>query len=202
MGASQSQHRAPPCPSPTRSLATVTGCCRADSDWGPEMGRAGCRPLTPWRMLPGSYQREHVTSRCVHPCRLPCWASRQRAHVPAPNSPAVPTGQSAQVSLDRNQTPVCGRAGAGDRPEVWSCKAGGFSPPDYTIISKQNHYFELAENRCKVSAPIGPSLRAQLVKNPPAMQETPVRFLGREDPLEKGKATHSSILAWRIPWTS
>ena len=42
---------------------------------------------------------------------------------------------------------------------------------------------------------------AQLVKNPPAKQETLVRFLGREDPLEKGKATHSSILAWRIPWT-
>ena len=33
------------------------------------------------------------------------------------------------------------------------------------------------------------------------MQETLVRFLGREDPLEKGKATHSSVLAWRIPWT-
>ena len=45
------------------------------------------------------------------------------------------------------------------------------------------------------------SLIAQLVKNPPAMQETPVRSLGWEDPLEKGKATHSSILAWRIPWT-
>ena len=45
------------------------------------------------------------------------------------------------------------------------------------------------------------SLIAQLVKNPPAMQETPVRFLGWEDPLEKIKATHSSILAWRIPWT-
>ena len=45
------------------------------------------------------------------------------------------------------------------------------------------------------------SLIAQLVKNPPAMQETLVRFLGWEDPLEKGKATHSSILAWRIPWT-
>ena len=40
---------------------------------------------------------------------------------------------------------------------------------------------------------------AQLVKNPPAMQETLVRFLGQEDPLEKEKATHSSILAWRIP---
>ena len=45
------------------------------------------------------------------------------------------------------------------------------------------------------------SLIAQLVKDPPAMQETPVRFLGWEDPLEEGKATHSSILAWRIPWT-
>ena len=42
---------------------------------------------------------------------------------------------------------------------------------------------------------------AQLVKNPPAMQETQVRSLGREDPLEGGMATHSSILAWRMPWT-
>ena len=45
------------------------------------------------------------------------------------------------------------------------------------------------------------SLVAQLVKNPPAMWETWVRSLGWEDPLEKGKATHSNILAWRIPWT-
>ena len=45
------------------------------------------------------------------------------------------------------------------------------------------------------------SLVAQLVKNLPAMWETWVRFLGWEDPVEKGKATHSSILAWRIPWT-
>jgi len=44
-------------------------------------------------------------------------------------------------------------------------------------------------------------LVAQLVKNLPAMQETWVQSLGWEDPLEKGKATHSSILAWRIPWT-
>ena len=42
---------------------------------------------------------------------------------------------------------------------------------------------------------------AQLAKNPPALQETWVRSLGWEDPLEKGKATNSSILAWRIPWT-
>ena len=45
------------------------------------------------------------------------------------------------------------------------------------------------------------SLVAQLVKNPPAMQETWVQSLGWEDPLEKEKATQSGILAWRIPWT-
>ena len=43
------------------------------------------------------------------------------------------------------------------------------------------------------------SLVAQMVKNPPAVQETWVQFLDWENPLEKGKATHSSILAWRIP---
>ena len=51
------------------------------------------------------------------------------------------------------------------------------------------------------SSILGASLVVQLVKNLPAMWETWVRSLGWEDPLEKGKATHSSILAWRIPWT-
>ena len=45
------------------------------------------------------------------------------------------------------------------------------------------------------------SLLVQTVKNLPAMQETQVQSLGGEDPLEEGMATHSSILAWRIPWT-
>ena len=44
------------------------------------------------------------------------------------------------------------------------------------------------------------SLVAQMVKNLPAMLENWIQSLGREDPLEKGVATHSSILAWRIPW--
>ena len=44
-------------------------------------------------------------------------------------------------------------------------------------------------------------LGAQMVKNLPAVQETQVRSLGQEDPLEKGKATHSSVLVWRITWT-
>ena len=48
----------------------------------------------------------------------------------------------------------------------------------------------------------GSSLVAQLVKNPPAIRETWVQSPGWEDPLEEGKATHSSILAWRTPWTA
>ena len=50
-------------------------------------------------------------------------------------------------------------------------------------------------------ATVAVSLVAQSVKSLPAIQETRVRFLGREDPLEKEMATHSSILAWKIPWT-
>ena len=50
-------------------------------------------------------------------------------------------------------------------------------------------------------SPPGVSQMAQWVKNPSAMQETPVRFLGQEDPLEEGMATHSRTVAWRIPWT-
>ena len=49
--------------------------------------------------------------------------------------------------------------------------------------------------------PFGAFLVAQIVKNVPAMQETQVQSLGRKDPLEKRMATHSTILAWRIPWT-
>ena len=48
---------------------------------------------------------------------------------------------------------------------------------------------------------LGCSLMAQMVKNLPVMQETWVQSLGQEDPLEEVMATHSSILAWRIPWT-
>ena len=50
--------------------------------------------------------------------------------------------------------------------------------------------------------PTGFPCVAQLVKNLPAMQEIWLRSLGQEDPLEKGLATYSSILAWRIPWTA
>ena len=52
-----------------------------------------------------------------------------------------------------------------------------------------------------ISINVATSLVAQMVKKSPAMQEMQVRSLGREDPLEDEMATHSSILAWEIPWT-
>ena len=59
---------------------------------------------------------------------------------------------------------------------------------------KQSPYFDMLSI-------LWASLVAQMVKNLPAMQKSWVRSLGQEDPLEKEMATHSSILAWRIPWT-
>jgi len=59
----------------------------------------------------------------------------------------------------------------------------------YTFIYTYTHSF------------LDSSLVAQMVQSLPALPETWVRFLGQEDPLEKEMATHSSILAWRIPWT-
>ena len=56
-------------------------------------------------------------------------------------------------------------------------------------------------DECGIWSRFQASLVAQLVKNLPAMQETRVRFLGWEDPLEKEMAIYSSTLAWKIPWT-
>ena len=61
--------------------------------------------------------------------------------------------------------------------------------------------FQRQQMLCSWVSFIGASAVAQLVKNLPAMSETWVQSLGLQDPLKKGKATHSSILAWRIPWT-
>ena len=66
------------------------------------------------------------------------------------------------------------------------------SPVSYTTLPFDNEVIQYI---------LMASLVAQLVKNPPAMQETWVLSPGWEDPLEKGMATRSSILAWRIPWT-
>ena len=81
-----------------------------------------------------------------------------------------------------------------DKRKVWDMVAGRLSGPETRFPSACNTppffflifiYFNLA----------------QLVKNPPATRETQVQSMGGEDPLEEGRATHSSILAWRLPWT-
>ena len=69
-------------------------------------------------------------------------------------------------------------------------------PQDTNLILLTQRSVEWASD-----SPMWASLIAQLVNHLPTMQETWVRFLGQKDPLEKGMATHSNILAWRIPWT-
>ena len=73
----------------------------------------------------------------------------------------------------------------------------GFKPSSGTDRSYGSSIFSFLRNFHTLlwASPV-----AQLVKNPPAMQETLVRFLGWEDPLEEGVASHSSIVAWRILW--
>ena len=68
--------------------------------------------------------------------------------------------------------------------------SGPYIPPSITLSSFPHHFCHVFHPPC-----------GQLVKNLPAMQETWIQSLGGEDPLEKGMATYSSILAWRIPWT-
>ena len=74
-----------------------------------------------------------------------------------------------------------------------------------TTTKKYDKIMSHEENKQLINVEIIPgkelSLVAQMVKNLPAIQKTRVRFLGREDSLEKEMTTHSSILAWRIPWT-
>ena len=68
-------------------------------------------------------------------------------------------------------------------------------------VSRRLHCFA-AHAVTPSNLPYGASLVAELVKNSPAMWETWFQYLGWEDPLEKGTATHSNILAWRILWTA
>ena len=86
--------------------------------------------------------------------------------------------------------------GFGDGQEAW-CAAVHGAAKSRTWLS----YWTELTNCYVCLIRVGASLLPQTVKNPPAKQETWVRFLDWEDLLEKGMATHSSILAWRIPWT-
>ena len=85
----------------------------------------------------------------------------------------------------------------------------GIPPPSQSYlphplqISASSNIASLGMSALRIPPPdlAGVPLVAQMIKNPPAMWETWIQPLGWEDPLEKDMATHSSILAWRIPWT-
>ena len=103
----------------------------------------------------------------------------------------------AKVSLEEH---IGAREGDGG---VSSGEDGGSGDDQETENRPRGHVFRFSfyEFLKHSVVTIRACLVAQLVKNTPAMQKTWVRSLGWEDLLEKGKATHSSILAWRIPWT-
>ena len=101
-----------------------------------------------------------------------------------------------------------------DQAKTWSFSDGSSKWTDSILVGKPLHPNCLMEIFGKhknkpapwaelqaVSLAVGLPLVVQMLKNPPAIQETWVRSLGQEDPLEKKMATHSSILAWEIPWT-
>ena len=98
------------------------------------------------------------------------------------------------------------RVGLDLAPGFISCSAFG-QVTSFVITplpNLQSSYLPHSTERAKWATLQGTyraSLVAQRVKNLPAMQETWVRSLGQEDPLKKGMALHSNILAWRIPWT-
>ena len=73
--------------------------------------------------------------------------------------------------------------------------------PHWTIAQERNELFVIGKPRGILVFSITKALVAQMVKHLPTMRETWVQSLGQEDPLEKATATHSSILAWEIPWT-
>ena len=95
--------------------------------------------------------------------------------------------------------------GACKKEAVWQqclvCMLPHLVGPARDTVSALLWTWAEADKLCTMYSFISASLIAQLAKNLPAMQKTLVRFLGQEDPLEKGKAIHPSILAWRIPWT-
>ena len=96
--------------------------------------------------------------------------------------------ESKNIELTETGNRMMGEMGeGGHRYKLPVTKWVSFRNLMYSLVTTVNNTF-------------GASLVAQLVKNLPAMWETQVRSLGREDSLEKGMATHSSILACRIPW--
>ena len=127
-------------------------------------------------------------ARCVPGSHPRHGAPRPRTERPASGA------QPRRSRLQTGPAPAVWLAGvfheAGEDPRLPSCCAPGLSPPDIRPRALGLH-----------TPPVWASAMAQTVKKAPAMQETRLQSLCPEDPLEAGLATHSGILAWRLPWT-
>ena len=152
--------------------------CRAGRRW------AASLPLSsPWSVvsfLPHFQIHPTVKSRSKNKPLLPT----------RPDSPFFPchrlTGQNGRCSPCSHPPEACTGPGPGLDPRP-------VFPSPLLIAALRD--------KCSGRSMTGASLVAQRIKNPPAMQETRIQFLGQEDPLEKEMAPHSSILAWKNPWT-
>ena len=122
---------------------------------------------------------------------------------PAPNSPAL-----SRAALPLTLCSVPPNLLPSLRSGCFRCPRGIPPPPQSYLplplqISTRSNITSLGMSALMILPPdlAGVPLVAQMVKNPPAMWETWIQSLGWEDPLEKDMTTHSSILAWRTPWT-
>ena len=122
---------------------------------------------------------------------------------PAPNSPAL-----SRAALPLTLCSVPPGLLPSLRSGCFRCPRGIPPPPQSYLplplqISTRSNITSLGMSALMILPPdlAGVPLVAQMVKNPPAMWETWIQSLGWEDPLEKDMTTHSSILAWRTPWT-
>ena len=144
---------------------------------------------------------------------LPGWIQQSQAQTRTPNLPCillllVPL----QVTLPSLTQPKCSMCppsywSSTDSHQIHSALLGSSAGKEYTCNAGGPNSIPGSgkSDGEGIGYPLQyswASLLAQPVKNPPAMWETWVQSMGWEDPLEKGTATHSSILAWGIPWTS
>ena len=164
------------------TLASCMGPSGMDVDpWTQSLIQAKDEWGTWLHLMPLTLQTRGQCPRQVHRGVLPWQALPWRSSGGAPSSARFPHASPGDESL-----PSAGKESACSAGDPSSIPGSGRSAGEGVGYPVQNSWA---------------SLVALLVKNPPAMQETWVRSLGWGGPLEKGKATHSSILAWRIPWT-
>ena len=152
------------------------------------------------------------------PCGLASLISQLVKNLPAmQETPVQFLGQEDQLEQDRLPTPVFLGFPCGSASKESACNAGDLSlilglkrspgegkgyPLQYSGLENSMDCIAhgVAKSRTRLSNFHFHFLVAQMIKNPPSMQETWVQSQGQKDPLEKGKATHSSIHAWRITW--